>query len=163
MVSDGLLHVKTHGGKNVYYLSSKGREIIGSEQEVKWSLQVDHSLMRNDMYIFYHAPNDWRCEERVDFMYQEGLTRIERFIVPDATFTVGGVYHFLEVDNTQSMLDNKKKIQVYSHLAPAIEKQFSQKPVLVFYTLTEFRKNKLLTLCQESEVSCKIYTKQDLR
>ena len=157
------LQVKTHEGRNVYYLSAKGREVIGVEDEIKWSLQVDHHLLRNDMYLFYQCPDDWRTEEKVSFKYKNGLTYKETSLVPDATFTAYNTYYFLEVDRTQSMAENKKKIKQYALLSPAIEAQYQTKPVLVFYTTTESRKSVLEKFCKEVGLQHKVYSKEDLR
>lgn len=157
------LAVKTHNGMNVYYLNGKGRELIGSEEETKWTLQVDHHLMRNDMYIFFNQPIPWQTEQKITFQYQDGLIYKPMTFVPDVTFQLSGQYHFLEVDRTQSMVENKKKIELYAKIAPIIHKQFGHTPVLVFYTLTPLRREKLTELCRSHGLTCKVYTKEDTR
>lgn len=42
----------------VYYLNKKGRELVGAEREFKKNSRIEHHLMRNDIYIFYHYPKD---------------------------------------------------------------------------------------------------------
>jgi hypothetical protein len=157
------LSIRTHNGRNVYYLSNLGREIIGVETEVKWSLTVDHHLLRNDMYLYFNCPGDWRIEQKINFKYKNGLSYKESSIIPDATFTLHNTFHFLEVDRTQSMSENKKKISQYKLLAPAIEEQFKQQPILVFYTTTEHRRELLKKLCSEVGLQHKIITKEDIR
>jgi hypothetical protein len=157
------LQVRNLNGKNVYYLSQKGRELIGAEQEVKWSLQVEHHLLRNDMYLHYGCPVDWEVEMKITFKHTEGLQHKEMTIVPDATFTKKGIYHFVEIDRTQSMFENKKKIETYVSLSPAIQAQYTHTPIIVFYTLTPFRQTKLRALCQEHNLPCEVYTKEDIR
>ena len=152
------LHSRTLDGKNVYWLSSVGRELIGAESEVKWSIQVEHHLLRGDMYLYYNCPADWFVEEPVTVT--QGLSQF--VVIPDATFTLDGVFHFLEVDRTQSMSDNKKKIEQYAKLNPLIHTQFNHQPILVFYTTTPLRKEKLTSLCDSLQVKCKIYTKEDI-
>lgn len=115
------------------------------------------------MYIYFQQPEDWRIEEPVNFKFKEGLTYQEATIIPDATFTLNNTFHFLEVDRTQSMSDNKKKIKMYQLLSPAIEKQFKEKPILVFYTMTEHRKKRLDEFCAEVGLKRLIFTKEDLR
>jgi hypothetical protein len=155
--------IKTLDGRNVYYLSALGREVVGYEDEIKWSQNVGHSIMRNDLYLYLGMPKDWRIEEPVSFQYVNGLTLKEMRIIPDATYTEGGVHHFVEVDHTQSMIENKRKIESYSYLVPSIKQQYNHTPMLIFYTLTELRREKLNTLCKEAGVSCRVYTKEDLR
>lgn len=156
------LHIKLHEGRYIYYLNNVGREMIGSEKEVKWTLLAEHHLLRNDMYLHYDCPSDWRIEEKITFQYQNGLTYKEASIKPDATFTVNGRYHFLEVDRTQSMNENKKKIKQYQLLSPAIEQQFKHKPVLVFYTISEGRRKLLEGYCKELGIEYQIFVKGDL-
>ena len=155
------LNIRKHNGRNVYYLNNLGREIIGAESEIKWSLTVDHHLLRNDMY--FKLPHDWKAEQKITFKYKNGLSYTESTIIPDATFTLHNIFHFLEVDRTQSMSENKKKINQYKLLSPAIEEQFRHKPILVFYTTTESRKSLLEKLCSDVGLENIIITKEDLR
>lgn len=157
------LMVKVHNGMNVYYLNQKGRELIGCEEEVKWTLQVDHHLMRNDMFIYLGRPIPWQIEQKITFKHQDGLKYVDVTFVPDVTFRIDGQYHFLEVDRTQSMLENKKKIELYGKIAPIIHTQFGHTPVIVFYTLTPLRREKLTELCELHGLTCKVYTKEDTR
>jgi hypothetical protein len=45
-----------------YYLNKKGREAVGPDKEFRKNSQIEHYLMRNDVYIFYHYPKDWQVE-----------------------------------------------------------------------------------------------------
>ncbi len=157
------LTIRKHNGRNVYYLNNLGREIIGAETEIKWSLTVDHHLLRNDMYLYFKCPHDWKAEQKITFKYKNGLSYKESSIIPDATFTLHNIFHFLEVDRTQSMSENKKKINQYKLLSPAIEEQFKHKPILVFYTTTESRKGLLEKLCSDVGLENIIISKEDLR
>lgn len=157
------LNIRTHNGRNVYYLNNIGREMIGVETEIKWSLTVDHHLLRNDMYLYFNCPIDWKIEQKITFKYKNGLSYKESTIIPDANFTLNYKYHFLEVDRTQSMSENKKKIDQYKLLAPAIEEKYRHKPILVFYTTTESRRELLQKLCSEVGLEHIIITKEDLR
>jgi hypothetical protein len=115
------------------------------------------------MYLYYYCPKDWRIEEAIDFQYKEGLTYVDITLIPDATFTLEGRYYFLEVDRTQSMADNIKKIELYSKLNPVMKEQFNQTPTLIFYTLSPLRRDKLKELCQSYGVTCRVYTKEDVQ
>ena len=152
------LQIRNHEGRNVYYLSARGRELVGLEEEIKWTQQTDHHLMRNDIWLHYFCPKDWRVEESIKFV--DGLQQL--WLVPDAIFTAKGKHHFVEIDNTQKMQENKKKIELYAKLNPLIKQQFGHEPVLVFYTITDLRRTKLKEYCKEKNVDCLIYTKQDL-
>lgn len=153
------LHVKTYDGMNVYYLAPLGREIVGIEEEVKWNQNVGHHLMRNDLYLYLRLPESWEVERKVEFKYKSGLTYQELSLVPDARFLEKNIRYFVEVDHTQSMIVNKKKIEMYYYLSQALQ----QESVLIFYTLTELRREKLSSLCREYNLIHKIYTKEDTR
>lgn len=152
------VHIKTHYGRNVYYLNQKGRELVGSDQEVAWSLQVDHHLMRNDMYVYLGCPKEWHVEQPIRFKVQEGLMYKDMTITPDATYKIEGKLHFLEVDRTQSMKENKKKMETYRKLSPLIQQQFGYAPKVVFYSLSTVRSKKLRELMPDARV----YAKEDI-
>lgn len=154
-------------GEAVYYLNQKGRELIGSEKEWKWSEHIEHHLMRNDMYLYCRQPSDWQVEQPVKFKVQErngrgGLSYKEKVLIPDATFTKDSIYHFVEVDRKQTMKENKKKVQLYQELMDIMITQFGHKPVVLFYTHTLTRKQQLLDWCQAVHLPCLVYTKEDL-
>jgi hypothetical protein len=155
-------HIQVHNGMNVYYLSKKGRETIGSDIEMKWSLQAEHHLLRNEFYIHFNCPSDWRVEHEIVFT-PKGLVTKEKRIIADASFTNRGVFHLLEVDRTQSMAENKEKINLYAELNPLLYDRFGQMPVIIFYTTTELRKGKLEGYCREKNLKCLVYTKEDIR
>jgi hypothetical protein len=110
------------------------------------------------MWIYYYCPKTWRTEESVSF--KDGLQQMT--IIPDATFTLESKYYFLEVDRTQSMVKNRNKIETYSKLNPLFHKELGHTPTVVFYTLTNLRKQKLKEYCQEYGVTCQVYTKEDI-
>jgi len=159
------LHIK-RVSENIYYLNQLGREVIGSDKETKWNNQIDHHLLRNDMYIYFGCPDDWENEDSVTFKYKEKqdnkiIWKTSK-IIPDATFTKEGVHHFLEVDRTQSMTENKKKINQYKLLDWSIQEKYKTKPVLVFYTTTNHRKQILEDVCSKVGLDHMILTKEDL-
>ena len=155
------LHIK-RSNQNIYYLNQKGREMVGCDRDLKWNIQAEHYLLRNDMYIHFGMPSDWRIEERVKFKIQVDKSLKEMSIVPDATFSIEGRFHFLEVDRTQSMHDNIKKIKQYALLQEAIVKQFTVKPLIVFYTVTKSRKEKLEQLCKTNNLECIVLCTDDI-
>lgn len=118
--------------------------------------------MRNDVWLYYYSPKDWRIEEPIEFKYKEGLSYVDITLIPDATFTLKGQYYFLEVDRTQSMAENKRKIELYSKLCPVMQQQFGHFPTIIFYTLTTLRKEKLKEYCKEKNVNCRVFTKEDI-
>lgn len=114
------------------------------------------------MYLYYGRPKDWRIEQQIK-INPSGMSNTARYIKPDAIFTKSGAYHFLEIDRTQSMQENKKKIEQYAELDSAIHKQFNHRPVIIFYTLTSLRRDNLKSLCKQHGLICEIYSKEDLR
>jgi hypothetical protein len=146
-------------GKNVYYLNKKGRDYIGSDNEVSYSLQIDHHLMRNDLYIHFKCPKGWQIERKISF----GVIGKEHFIVPDACFSKDGVWNFIEIDRVQKMVKNQEKIKYYSELSPIMEAHYKYKPVIIFYTARSSRKGKFQELCKEANLNAIIYTQEDLR
>jgi Replication-relaxation len=150
-------------GEAVYYLNQKGRELTGIEKEWRWSENIEHHLMKNDLYLFFDQPKKWKLEEKVTFRVGSGLQFKEYVLIPDITFVKDEKYHFIEVDYTQSMKENKKKINLYKELTLLMKKQFRYKPIVVFYTTTEHRKKMLKKWCEEKQLEYIILTKEDLR
>jgi hypothetical protein len=156
------MHVKKWVGNiNVYYLNKEGRDLIGSDNKVNWSLYMEHHLLRNQVFIHYSCPQDWVIEKKTFFTPAPGQP--EKYITPDARFSVKEVRYFLEVDRTQSMVDNRAKIERYKELSPLIEAQFGHKPVIVWYTARISRVEKLKELCEEAGLQCDVWSFDDLR
>jgi hypothetical protein len=154
------LNVQNLNGKNVYYLNKEGRDWIGSEKEVKWSLQAEHYLMRNEVYIHYGCPKTWEVERKVAFTPAVGN---EKYVRPDARFIHEEKWHFLEVDRTQSMGENKKKLENYAEVSPVMKYDLGHKPVIIFYTLKESREKHIKALCQQLNLDCVVFLPYDLR
>lgn len=150
-------------GEAVYYLNQKGRELTGFEKEWKWSENIEHHLMRNDLYLHFNQPQKWIIEEKITFRIGSGLQIKEFIIIPDITFVKDNKYHFIEIDHTQNMRENKKKIKLYKELANVMENQYKYKPTIIFYTTTEHRKKLLKKWCEENNLNNLILTKEDIR
>ena len=134
----------------IYYLSDKGKQVIGSGKGKLKKSQIIHTLMRNDLYINLGMPKDWKKEIPLK-MNKEVL------LIADAMFTQNGVNHFVEIDNKQSMKNNREKILKYSKIFPAIHKQFGHHPVLIWYTFSEIRKEKLKEACTKAGLKFIVY------
>lgn len=145
----------------MYYLNKEGREIVGGKVERKWSLQAEHHLLRNDVYIHYGCPTGWLVEKAIGFKGQ--LSTEEKKITPDARFLLDDVWRFVEVDRTQSMAENEQKIIHYKELDSIMFDKSGKKPVVIFYTMTEFRQQKLQELCQAAGLNFQVLSKADLR
>lgn len=134
----------------IYYLSDKGKKELGSGKGELKKSQIIHALMRNDLYINLGMPGDWKKETPLKL-------NDELLLIADARFTRNGVNHFVEIDNKQSMKNNKDKILKYKMLFQAIFNQYGHHPVLIWYTLSPIRKKKLKEICEKTGVKYVMY------
>jgi len=139
----------------VYYLNKCGRQMIGSKKIYKRTLQVRHTLMRNDFYLYVGCPTNWKNELKVT----DGQTTI----VTDAVFMKNKQYHFLEVDNTQAMVENSAKIRKYREMfnRGLFQKEFGYFPTLHIVTVSAGRVRRFKELCEDLPAS--IYVIDDIR
>jgi Replication-relaxation len=162
-----LNHFRLGEEGNVYYLNQKGLDLLGiSGKPLNKNMQYEHTLMKNDMYIYFGCPKDWALERPIHFKMKEDLGGVivtkEKTIIPDARFTKNGLYHFVEVDHQQQMKENLKKIKLYKGLSSSIKEQFKQTPAIIFYTTTENRKKKLDEWCDREELYYQVLSKKDI-
>lgn len=143
-----LLSVRTE--QKVYYLSNRGKERIGSAQADLKKGMIKHALMRNDLFIKLGMPNGWKNEQPI----KRGD---EVFLIPDATYKLKGEFQFIEIDNTQTMRTNIDKIKKYKELSNVIFNQYKHRPTVVWYSLSDIRKEKLKLACENFGVKYKIY------
>lgn len=136
--------------KKIYYLSNRGSDRIGKGGVNLKKSWIQHTLMRNDLYIHLGMPKDWRKEVPI---YKND----EPYLIPDAMFEHKGKFHFVEIDNTQSMKTNIEKIKKYKELSKDIYNQFNHQPTLIWYSLSEVRKEKLKNACEKEGVKYRIY------
>lgn len=141
------------GYQSIYYLSREGREYVDCEKVRKKGGHVQHVVMRNEIWLHFKCPKDWRNEVKIS----DGKTSV----VADAVFTRNGFYHFLEVDNLQSMKENRAKINRYKELSDSLVKQFGYFPTLVWLTTTEHRRKQLESAC--NGLNFKVFTINDIQ
>jgi hypothetical protein len=139
----------------VYFLNKEGREYVNSDKVRRKNKFVNHYLMRNDFYIYMGLPHDWENE----MLIGDGTFKV----VCDSYFNKDGKYHFLEVDHTQKMNINKKKIEQYKGLMREgkVAKRLGYFPKLIWLTTTELRRKQLTALCKG--IPYGIYTIDDIR
>ncbi|MFD1416789.1 replication-relaxation family protein [Oceanobacillus jeddahense] len=135
--------------KKIYYLSNKGKQIIGSGQGKLNRKEITHVLMRNDLYIKLGMPSDWKKERPVKWG--------ENKLIPDATFRKAGEYHFIEIDNQQTMATNIEKIKKYKDLSYIIFQQYNHRPTVIWSASSELRKKKLKDLCEQHGLKFQIH------
>ncbi|SNX67826.1 protein involved in plasmid replication-relaxation [Bacillus oleivorans] len=149
-------------GEHVYYLNSLGRDVIGSTKERKWSAEViEHYLMRNDFFIHLGCPSDFEIEKELVLNLKAGLSYREEIIRCDALYKRSGALHFLEVDRTQSMSENRKKIEKYVKASEIIKGQ-NKEPVIVFYTANKFRKVSIERILNNTQLKFEVYAREDI-
>lgn len=144
------------GYQSIYYLSKEGKEYVGCEKIRKKSSHVQHTIMRNAVWLYFGFPPDWKNEIKVT----DGKTTL----VTDAMFMKMLHYHFLEVDLTQSMKENKSKIARYKELNEngLIAQKLGHFPALVWVTTTELRRKQLQEACKTLP-GAKVYTLVDIQ
>lgn len=155
-----------HNKEKVIYLNKVGRNLIGSDKEIKNSNLLEHTLLGNEVYIHHNKPVDWKTEhvievsQQPEWMKAQGLKITGKKIVCDATFTRNGYMYLVEIDNTRSMIDNKKKIQMYSEVMPKLKNNIS---VLLIYTSTNERKIKFESWINQAKIRGEIRTFEEIR
>lgn len=152
---EGYIHEIFVEKEKVIYLNKAGREMIGSTKEVKKTPLIEHSLLRNDVYLYFNCPVGWKTEHAIEIekvvpetleMKIKGLKPVvKKKIISDATFIRNGYFHLIEIDNTRNMSDNKKKIALYTEVMPFIKQHI---PVLLFFTTSDVRKKRLEAWCK---------------
>lgn len=147
------LSVVRDGFTSVYYLNSNGREYVDCQKVRKKGGHINHVIMRNDAWFHFKCPHDWQNEVKI--------TSISTSIVADAVFTQNGFHHFLEVDHTQTMKENRLKIERYKSLSESILNKYGYYPTLVWLTTTKHRKEQLENACNGLKV--KVLTIDDIK
>lgn len=137
---------------NVYYLNKKGRDRIGSDLVRHKPQQTEHILMRNEVYLHY-KPKVWKIERPI-------LVNNKPFLIPDVTMELNNEVVFLEVDVTQKMLQNKKKVEKYKELQDRMRRNGRKPPVLMWITSSEYRRKKLTEFCKD--LNYVVLTKDDI-
>jgi hypothetical protein len=132
--------------KKIYYISNKGSDRIGKGGVNLKRSWIQHTLMRNDLFIFLGQPSDWKKEVPI-------YNGEEVYLIPDAIFKKNGVIYFVEIDNTQTMKINIEKIKKYKELFPTLK----HTPILIWYSLSPIRKEKLSAACVKAGIKFKIY------
>lgn len=145
------------GYQSIYYLSKQGRDYVDCEKVRKKGGHVQHIVMRNSIWLFNDRPNDWKNEVKVS----DGSTSL----TVDAMFTdAWDRKHFLEVDSTQTMKENRNKIQRYKKLYDngLVEQKLGHFPTLVWLTTTEHRRNELKREC-DGLPAVMVFTTNDIK
>ena len=128
-------------GETVWYLNATGRKMIGSQVVRKRNQTTRHTVMRNEVYIA-KKPELWKPEYSVKWDGKE--------LVCDALYRTGKKYTFVEIDLTQTMAANERKLARYGDF-----------PLILFVTSSEHRKKRLGKVVDDLNVE--LVTFDDLR
>ena len=153
--------------EKVFYLNKDGRHLIGSDNEITKASQIEHNLLRNEAYIYFTFPYDWTIEKSLSYQIEtepkdvieqiKKTKKIEmRKIVADAYFSRNGYEHFVEIDNTRGMKDNKKKIESYAKALKNMQK-------LEIFTTTNNRKETFEKWIKEHNIAANVYVYSDIK
>jgi hypothetical protein len=139
----------------IYYLNATGRDYVNSNKIRKKTNFVQHVIMRNDFFIYCGYPSEWKNEMK--------LSDGTHTIICDSWFKRDGKYHILEVDNTQTMKENRKKIETYRNLFEngVMKEHLGYLPVLIWLTTSSLRKKKLVEMCKG--LPHLVYTVDDIK
>jgi hypothetical protein len=143
------------GYSNIYYLNKLGRMYVNCDKVRKKNANVNHTIMRNQFYIFIGLPTHWKNESKVK---DDKIS-----LICDAIFQKEGKLNLLEIDHKQKSIENRQKIKLYKELKhnKIIETNIGYFPRLYWVTTTEYRRKQLQELCKE--LPCTVYTMDDIR
>ena len=151
-LSNYLSTIRT-GYETIYYLNKDGREYVDCDKVRRKTSRVQHTVMRNELWLFYKCPSDWKNEVKIS----DGTTTM----IVDGMFSRNGFKYFLEVDNLQTMKENREKIKRYKEFMPVLTKQLGYYPTVVWLTTTELRRKQIEASCEG--LKCQVYTMDDIR
>lgn len=143
------LHSFRHGLEKMYYLSKDGRDRIGCTKQVKKTINAQHYHLRNQFYIYLNCPSTWKNEVKIKAGRES--------LIADAVYQSKQGHVFVEVDVTQPMAANARKIEKYKRLRELTGQDF----YLVFVTQLTSRAIRLNSLMQG--LSGKVYTFNEIR
>lgn len=124
------------GLEKVYYLNKNGRELVNNKVVRKKTPHVEHYLTRNQLWIHLRKPVEWQNEVK--------LKAGDFYIVCDAKTSQNGIPVFIEVDVSQSMQENKLKIEKYKQLMEITKQKF----YVVWVTKIDSRRKRISELSQ---------------
>ena len=141
-------------GETVWYLNSAGRKMIGSQIVRKRNQSSRHTVARNEVYIA-KCPDLWKPEYSIKWDGKE--------IICDALYRTGKTYTFVEIDITQSMAANARKIGTYRELRDSgrWQARYGEFPIVLFVTSSEHRRKRLIE--SAGDLVVEVITFEDLR
>lgn len=133
--------------EKVFYLNKQGLSLIDSDKGQCKKSNLEHTLLRNEAYIYLNCPVDWKCEVVLEYEVEtpnnfgiviKGMNIVTKNkMVADAIYKRNGYTHIIEIDNIRDMKDNHKKIKSYVDCFKSLDT-----PRLEIFTTTIDRKRK---------------------
>ena len=154
--------------QKVFYLNKLGRDMIGSNKEVKRNQNLEHTLLRNDVYIYLNKPITWQTEAEISYSVPQqhkqlgiivkGVSSVTKTrVIADAKYTRNGYTHLVEIDNSRHMPDNLKKIKAYAECFKHLDT-----PRLEIFTTSLTRKRKFETWLKEYTLRGEVFTYEEI-
>jgi len=138
-----------YGMENVYYLSKAGRERVKCDVIRKKTPNIQHYLLRNQLWIHLKCPSSWKNEVKIKAN--------DISVVCDAIFMQQNTPVFIEVDISQPMSQNKAKIEKYLKIKDITGQDF----ILTWVTELESRRSRLNALC--AGLKTRVFTLNEIR
>jgi len=132
----------------VYYLNKDGRALFGDKQRATPVNKLAHCMLRNEAWLHCHCPDDWTIEPELRYTKNGKSMRI----IPDAMFKKDGALQCVEIDRTQKMLKNEEKFKRYVEYSVLYKQKYNKIPIIHFFTITHYRKQKLEQLADKYQV-----------
>lgn len=162
------VHTIYFNKEKVLYLNKPGRDLIGSDKEIKQNQHLEHNLLRNEAYIYLNKPVDWQIEKSLEYEVQQanqlgilikGMNvATKNRVIADAYYTRNGYTHLVEIDNKSDMKDNLRKIKSYVEYF-----KFLDTPRLEIFTRTSNRKNTFKKWLLEYKLRGEVLTYDEIR
>ncbi|WP_352524872.1 replication-relaxation family protein [Heyndrickxia oleronia] len=139
-----------HEAQKVYYLNKAGRERIKCDVVRVKTPQIQHFLLRNELWIYLGKPSSWKNEMKIKVK--------DISLVTDAMFHINKrTMAFVEVDVSQSMKVNKMKMDKYQKIKEMTGNEFH----VIWITELESRRIKLNELMKD--MPGKVYTLKEIK
>jgi hypothetical protein len=149
------LNTNKSGKENVYSLNARGKDFLDIQKPTKNHSNLEHYLMRNEFFLYIARPSYWKPETKT--------TIGDVSLIADVLFKKENKFSFLEVDNEQKMINNRRKVEKYQALfqTKVFQKEYGYFPTLYWLTKYDSRKKKLLHVCQGLPVQ--VYTLDEIK
>lgn len=127
-----------------------------SDKVRKRGNKSNHTLIRNDFYIYSGCPTEWKNEVKLG-------NGKDISVICDSWYKSEGFFNILEVDHLQSMKENRTKVMKYLALYECgiFENKLGYFPPLTWVTTTELRRKQLQDICKD--LPSVVYTINDIK